>query len=196
MIFDKKATLIMIKNEILSGKSNPDPEYVSTYIDKAASDVVQYLVEHDIKIAVAESCTGGLLAGAITGVAGASEIFECGIVSYSERIKSQLLGLPMELIEDCGVVSETVALAMAQGVRLVSRADVGVGITGVAGPGGGSDMQPVGTVYVSVIYKEQSLTQNLRLYELGGLTRLQNRLLTCTCALEAVKILVMGESEL
>ena len=98
----------------------------------------------------------------------------------------------MELIEDCGVVSETVALAMAQGVRLVSRADIGVGITGIAGPGGGSEEQPVGTVYVSVIYKEQSFTQNLRLYELGGLSRLQNRLITCACALEAVLEAVKG----
>lgn len=184
--------MIMIKSEILSGKLSLDPEDISTYIDKTALNVVQYLVEHGIKIAVAESCTGGILAGAITGVPGASEIFECGIVSYSERIKSQLLGLPMELIEDCGVVSETVALAMAQGVRLVSRADIGVGITGIAGPGGGNEEQPVGTVYVSVIYKEQSFTQNLRLYELGGLSRLQNRLITCACALEAVLEAVKG----
>lgn len=186
MIFDKEAYRFMIKDEILSGKLSSDPEDISTYIDKTASDVVKYLVEHGIKIAVAESCTGGILAGAITSIPGASEIFECGIVSYSERIKSQLLGLPMELIDDCGVVSETVALAMAQGVRLVSHADIGVGITGIAGPTGGSKEQPVGTVYVSVIYKEQSFTQNLRLYELGELSRRQIRLITCAYALEAI----------
>ena len=179
MIFDKEAYRFMIKDEILSGKLSSDPEDISTYIDKTASDVVKYLVEHGIKIAVAESCTGGILAGAITSIPGASEIFECGIVSYSERIKSQLLGLPMELIDDCGVVSETVALAMAQGVRLVSHADIGVGITGIAGPTGVSKVQPVGTVYVSVIYKEQSFTQNLRLYERGELSRRQIRLITC-----------------
>ena len=192
MIFDKEAHKIMIKDEILSGKLSSDPEDISTYIDKTASDVVKYLVEHGIKIAVAESCTGGILAGAITSVPGASEIFECGIVSYSERIKSQLLGLPMELIDDCGVVSETVALAMAQGVRLVSHADIGVGITGIAGPTGGSKEQPVGTVYVSVIYKEQSFTQNLRLYELGELSRRQIRLITCAYALEAICDAVKG----
>ena len=152
----------MIKDEILSGKLSSDPEDISTYIDK----------------------TGGILAGAITSIPGASEIFECGIVSYSERIKSQLLGLPMELIDDCGVVSETVALAMAQGVRLVSHADIGVGITGIAGP--------TGTVYVSVIYKEQSFTQNLRLYELGELSRRQIRLITCAYALEAICDAVKG----
>ncbi len=182
----------MIKDEILSGKLSSDPEDISTYIDKTASDVVKYLVEHGIKIAVAESCTGGILAGAITSIPGASEIFECGIVSYSERIKSQLLGLPMELIDDCGVVSETVALAMAQGVRLVSHAAIGVGITGIAGPTGGSKEQPVGTVYVSVIYKEQSFTQNLRLYELGELSRRQIRLITCAYALEAICDAVKG----
>ena len=192
MIFDKEAYRFMIKDEILSGKLSSDPEDISTYIDKTASDVVKYLVEHGIKIAVAESCTGGILAGAITSIPGASEIFECGIVSYSERIKSQLLGLPMELIDDCGVVSETVALAMAQGVRLVSHADIGVGITGIAGPTGGSKEQPVGTVYVSVIYKEQSFTQNLRLYELGELSRRQIRLITCAYALEAICDTVKG----
>ena len=88
MIFDKEAYRFMIKDEILSGKLSSDPEDISTYIDKTASDVVKYLVEHGIKIAVAESCTGGILAGAITSIPGASEIFECGIVSYSERIKS------------------------------------------------------------------------------------------------------------
>ena len=192
MIFDKEAYRFMIKDEILSGKLSSDPEDISTYIDKTASDVVKYLVEHGIKIAVAESCTGGILAGAITSIPGASEIFECGIVSYSERIKSQLLGLPMELIDDCGVVSETVVLAMAQGVRLVSHADFGVGITGIAGPTGGSKEQPVGTVYVSVIYKEQSFTQNLRLYELGELSRRQIRLITCAYALEAICDAVKG----
>ena len=192
MIFDKEAYRFMIKDEILSGKLSSDPEDISTYIDKTASDVVKYLVEHGIKIAVAESCTGGILAGAITSIPGASEIFECGIVSYSERIKSQLLGLPMELIDDCGVVSETVALAMSQGVRLVSHADIGVGITGIAGPTGGSKEQPVGTVYVSVIYKEQSFTQNLRLYELGELSRRQIRLITCAYALEAICDAVKG----
>ena len=192
MIFDKEAYRFMIKDEILSGKLSSDPEDISTYIDKTASDVVKYLVEHGIKIAVAESCTGGILAGAITSIPGASEIFECAIVSYSERIKSQLLGLPMELIDDCGVVSETVALAMAQGVRLVSHADIGVGITGIAGPTGGSKEQPVGTVYVSVIYKEQSFTQNLRLYELGELSRRQIRLITCAYALEAICDAVKG----
>lgn len=192
MIFDKEAYRFMIKDEILSGKLSSDPEDISTYIDKTASDVVKYLVEHGIKIAVAESCTGGILAGAITSIPGASEIFECGIVSYSERIKSQLLGLPMELIDDCGVVSETVALAMAQGVRLVSHADIGVGITGIAGPTEGSKEQPVGTVYVSVIYKEQSFTQNLRLYELGELSRRQIRLITCAYALEAICDAVKG----
>lgn len=192
MIFDKEAYRFMIKDEILSGKLSSDPEDISTYIDKTASDVVKYLVEHGIKIAVAESCTGGILAGAITSIPGASEIFECGIVSYSERIKSQLLGLPMELIDDCGVVSETVALAMAQGVRLVSHADIGVGITGIAGPTGGSKEQPVGTVYVSVIYKEQSFTQNLRLHELGELSRRQIRLITCAYALEAICDAVKG----
>ncbi len=101
-------------------------------------------------IATAESCTGGLVAKRITDLPGSSEVFEMGAVTYSNRIKTMLLGVPEELLAKYGAVSEQVARAMAEGVRRAAGSDLGVGITGVAGPGGGSAEKPVGLVYVGL----------------------------------------------
>lgn len=174
------------KSRVLSGEIGHNADDLSTYIDKMAADVVKCLSQRSLKAAFAESCTGGLLAGAITAVPGSSNVFECGIIAYSERIKSEVLGIPAELISECGVVSETTAIAMAVGARLFGRADLGVGITGIAGPDGGSSDTPVGTIYVSIDYNKQSFTQNLKLYELGSLTRQECRLAAVAYALEAI----------
>lgn len=115
-----------------------------------AKELVSLLREKKLKIAQAESCTGGLLSKYITDQAGASEIFECGIVSYSGRIKSKLLGVSEETIKAHGEVSEETALEMAAGIRAVGTADIGIGITGIAGPGGGTAEKPVGLVYFAV----------------------------------------------
>jgi nicotinamide-nucleotide amidase len=101
------------------------------------------------RIATAESCTGGLASSLLTDVAGSSDYVECGVVAYSNRAKTDLLGVPGELIRDHGAVSEPVALAMAEGIRGRAGVDVGIGITGIAGPGGGSDQKPVGTVCIA-----------------------------------------------
>ena len=111
--------------------------------------VVQLLMEKQKKIATAESCTAGILSGRLTEVAGASAVFECGIASYSNEIKHQVLGVPEELLEKYGAVSPEVACAMAIGARRVGQADLGVGITGVAGPDT-SEGKPVGTVYIAL----------------------------------------------
>ena len=102
------------------------------------------------------------------------------------------MGIPGQLIEDYNVVSDTVAMAMAIGVRLLAGADIGIGITGIAGPDGGSAERPVGTVFVSINYNNQSFTENLRLYELGSLTREQCRLLTVAYAVKAALIILKG----
>ncbi|HPQ38820.1 MAG TPA: nicotinamide-nucleotide amidohydrolase family protein, partial [bacterium] len=101
-------------------------------------------------VATAESCTGGLVAHRLTNVPGSSAYMRGGIVSYSNDVKSQSLGVPADLIESLGAVSAAVAEAMASGVRERMAADYGVATTGIAGPGGGSDAKPVGTVYVAV----------------------------------------------
>jgi nicotinamide-nucleotide amidase len=105
----------------------------------------------DITVAAAESCTGGLLAAMLTEVPGSSEYFSHGWVTYSEEAKQQQLGIPAELIHRHGVVSEPVAVAMARGARTRARSDVAVGITGVAGPTGGSPTAPVGTVCIALV---------------------------------------------
>ena len=101
------------------------------------------------RLATAESCTGGLIAAACTELAGSSDWFECGFVSYSNAAKSTMLGVPMSLIEAHGAVSEPVAVAMAQGALARCAAQWAVAVTGIAGPGGGTPNKPVGTVWVS-----------------------------------------------
>ena len=98
------------------------------------------------RIAVAESCTGGLVAAALTEIAGSSDVFEAGFVTYSNEAKSKLLGVSADVIETFGSVSVATAWAMAQGALAASGADVAVALTGIAGPAGGSDRKPVGTV--------------------------------------------------
>lgn len=117
-------------------------------LDKTVTNVVELLKRLGLTIATAESCTGGLLSELITSVSGASEVFELGICAYSERIKSELLGVPAGDIEKYGVVSSETALAMVRGLKKRSGADICVSVTGIAGPGGGTAETPVGTVYI------------------------------------------------
>ncbi len=101
-------------------------------------------------VAVAESCTGGLLAHRITNIPGSSEYFERAVVSYSNQAKVDLLGVPVSLIERHGAVSAEVAAAMAAGVRRVAGTDLGIAVTGIAGPGGGTEVKPVGLTYIAL----------------------------------------------
>jgi nicotinamide-nucleotide amidase len=124
------------------------------------------LREKQLTISVAESCSGGLLASRITDVPGSSEYFDRGVVCYSNRAKEEMLGVPPALIAAHGAVSEPVATAMAGGIVERSGSDIGIGITGIAGPGGGTPEKPVGTVAIAV--KTPSATQ-IRMFQfLGG----------------------------
>jgi nicotinamide-nucleotide amidase len=112
--------------------------------------VGELLRERGLDLALAESCTGGLLAARLTEAPGASAFLERGYVTYSNRAKSELLGVPASLLESAGAVSEEVARAMAEGARRAAKTAIGVGITGIAGPGGGSPEKPVGLVFIAL----------------------------------------------
>ncbi len=109
------------------------------------------LVREGLRVAVGESCTGGLVTARLVDVPGSSGYVEAGVVAYSNAVKQAVLGVPGAILEAHGAVSEPVALAMAAGARRVGDADLGVGVTGVAGPGGGTDAKPVGTVCIAVV---------------------------------------------
>lgn len=115
-----------------------------------AAVVIDLCRERSLTIATAESCTGGLLGARITAVPGSSDVYPGGVVAYSNPVKESLLGVPAELLASRGAVSEEVARAMAAGVRERLGANIGIGITGIAGPGGGSPEKPVGTVWMAV----------------------------------------------
>ncbi|HNT42951.1 MAG TPA: nicotinamide-nucleotide amidohydrolase family protein [Syntrophorhabdaceae bacterium] len=117
---------------------------------KIEERLVRTLTARSLSLCTAESCTGGLIAGRITAVPGASACFEGGVVTYSNRAKAILLGVPVEVIEDHGAVSEEVARAMAEGARERLGTDIAVAVTGIAGPAGGSPEKPVGTVFISL----------------------------------------------
>ena len=134
----------------------------------------------------AESCTGGLIAKTFTDLAGSSEWFERGFVTYSNAAKSEMLGVPAPVIDDYGAVSEAVAAAMASGALRHSLADYSVAVTGVAGPGGGSDEKPVGTVWIAVASKYRA---SARLYHFDG-DRQMVREATLQAALEVLLDLV------
>ncbi len=120
-------------------------------IQTLARQVIEAAVARDLTIATAESCTGGLVAGALTAIAGSSAVVERGFVTYSNAAKTELLGVPAGLIDVHGAVSEPVARAMADGALTRSPARVSVSVTGVAGPGGGSADKPVGLVHFGAV---------------------------------------------
>ncbi|MBR5154999.1 MAG: CinA family protein [Clostridia bacterium] len=108
------------------------------------------LLEKNMKIATAESCTGGMIAAKITSVPGASGCFDCGVVTYSNEQKTKLLGVNEKTLLKFGAVSYETALEMCKGVKAISGADFGISVTGIAGPGGGTPEKPVGTVWIGI----------------------------------------------
>ena len=139
------------------------------------------------RIATAESCTGGRIAGHCTDLAGSSDWFERGFVSYSNASKTELLGVDAALIEAQGAVSEPVARAMAEGALRQSRADLVVAVTGVAGPGGGSAAKPVGTVWLAWAWRgADGQVSTLAQHQRFDGDRAAVRLATVACALQGL----------
>ncbi len=114
-----------------------------------AAQILDACRDRSLTVTVAESCTGGLIAGALTSVAGSSEVFERGFVTYTNRAKTELLGIPRTLLDRAGAVSEEVARAMAEGALAAAPVDLALAVTGIAGPGGGTALKPVGLVHMA-----------------------------------------------
>ncbi len=115
-----------------------------------AANLIQNAIRRQATLCVAESCTGGLVSALLTSISGASNVFDRGFVTYSNISKFDMLGVPLEIINQYGAVSSQVASAMASGALKNSRAQIAVSITGIAGPGGGTDEKPVGLVHFSL----------------------------------------------
>lgn len=137
-------------------------KYVYGYDDDTLpKKVVEYLKDKNLKVAFCESCTGGYISKTITDVPGASDVFDCGMVTYSNEIKTRLAGVSPIALKNNGAVSEEVATQMAKGIRTLAKADIGISVTGIAGPGGGTEEKPVGLVYMGISTKNTTVTKKL-----------------------------------
>lgn len=152
-------------------------------------EVVETLRSRDEKVSFAESCTGGFIAKRITDIPGSADAFECGLVTYSARIKGLLANVNGETIETYGVVSRETAEEMANGVRKVASSDYGVGITGVAGPGPDADGNPAGMAWVAVSKKGKTVS---KLIETHRDDRSYNRFRFSSIALEMLLAEING----
>ena len=141
--------------------------------------------ERSLRIVAAESCTGGLLSAAITSISGSSDVFERGLITYSNRAKQDLLGVPGDLIADYGAVSEPIARMMAEGALENSNAHVAIAMTGVAGPGGGTDLKPVGLVHFATARSNQSVMH--RAERFGDIGRTEIQMAAVGVALELLR---------
>ena len=141
-----------------------------------------------LRVATAESCTGGLIAGLLTEIPGSSDVLERGFVTYSNKAKEEMLGVPQALIRDHGAVSEVVARAMAEGALANSSAQLAVAVTGIAGPGGGTKLKPVGLVHVAA-HRKGGATLHEE-HRFGDIGRTQVRLRTVEAALELLRQLM------
>jgi len=154
----------------------------------AAAALLERTRAAGLMIATAESCTGGLIAGTLTEIAGSSAVVERGFVTYSNEAKTEMLGVDAALIARVGAVSREVALAMAAGALTRSRADLAVAVTGVAGPGGGSAEKPVGLVHLAAVGRGGEPVH--RECRFGDLGRSGIRLATVEVALEMLDALI------
>ena len=130
---------------------------------RASADTIgRLLAARNLTVSICESCTGGMLGAAITSIPGSSKYFLGGIIAYSNAVKTRSVGINPSALRHEGAVSALIARQMALGVKRKLRSDIGVGITGIAGPGGGSRNKPVGTVYIAVAVRKKILVKGYR----------------------------------
>jgi nicotinamide-nucleotide amidase len=153
----------------------------SNEINMLSKKIISMCKEKKIMIATAESCTGGLIASALTEIAGSSAVVDRGFVTYSNEAKQKMLGVKLQTLERFGAVSKEVALEMVAGALHRSNAHISVAVTGIAGPGGGTDEKPVGLVHIAAKYRSKTFNE---MHMFGPLTRPEIRIQTVSAALE------------
>jgi competence/damage-inducible protein CinA-like protein len=179
--------------EILTGAAQRAAAILGDDVYSTDGEPIELVVGRLLKdrrwrLAAAESCTGGLVLKRLTDFAGSSDYVEGGVVSYSNAMKISILGVESQVIDAEGAVSETVALQMAGGIRRITGAEVGIGVTGIAGPGGGSELKPVGTVMIAVEMPDVRVVRTKRYT--GGRDLVRD--LASHAALDMVRRLLMG----
>ncbi|MDJ0921934.1 MAG: CinA family protein [Henriciella sp.] len=147
--------------------------------------VMDDAAERRVRIATAESCTGGLISALFTEFAGSSKVFERGFVTYSNQAKAEVLNVAGDVLADYGAVSEPVARLMAEGAMEASRANLAIAVTGIAGPGGGTPMKPVGTVHLACARENKAMTHEMLM--LGDIGRHEIRMATVEAALNMIR---------
>ena len=168
-------------------------ECCSENLDKTVRNVVKLLEHSRCTISTAESCTGGLLSQLITSVAGASAVFEGGFCTYSNRIKTKLLGVPEEELERYGAVSSQVALSMVKGLKAYTGADICVSVTGIAGPDGGTVEKPVGTVWFGFSAFGKEFTRLPELWTLADKSRGNIRMAAAAFAFSVIEEILLED---
>lgn len=151
-------------------------------MDKLLREVASLLTEKELMVATAESCTGGLIGHALTNIPGSSAYYAGGVISYTNALKIKLLGVAASTLEEHGAVSESTAREMAEGIKTVAHADIGVASTGIAGPGGGTSEKPVGLVYIGLAAEVTTVKD----FVFDG-DRLQNKKSTVQAALQMIR---------
>lgn len=123
--------------------------------EELSMDTGKFLSEHNLKLSVAESCTGGLLGASLTDIAGSSAYFRGGVIAYDNQIKHQLLGVEKQILDRYGAVSDQTVIAMAKGVCKLFNTECAISVSGIAGPDGGTDQKPVGLVYIGIAVSDR-----------------------------------------
>lgn len=160
-----------------------DRHIYGTGDDSLEEIVAQLLFQQKLTVAVAESCTGGLISHTLTNIPGSSEYFKRGFITYTNDSKIELLGVSKKTIQQFGAVSEQTAAEMAEGVRSISTADIGLSATGIAGPGGGTAQKPVGLVYIGCSFKDNTSTEKHQFYR----DRIWNKRRTTVAVLDLLR---------
>ena len=164
VLISRKKTLEEAQNNLQKAQDDVAArlqDFIFSYGEKTLEEVIAgFLTEKKLTIAVAESCTGGLITNRITDVSGSSDYLERGLVTYSNTAKISMLGVPAEVIKKHGAVSEETARLMAEGVRKLAGTDLGISSTGIAGPNGGSKEKPVGTIYIALTDSKQTICRH------------------------------------